>query len=56
MRKLNPKKRCISTLLILTVLKSIQVMFPSPPTPATNTICFVIFQLQIQLATGSNMN
>ena len=31
-------------------------MFPSPPTPATNTICFVIFQMQIQLATGSNMN
>lgn len=51
MRKLNPKKRRFNTSLILTVLKSIQVMFPSPPTPATNTICFVIFQLQIQLAT-----
>ena len=45
MRKLNPKKRSISTPLVLTVLKSKQVMFPSPPTPATNTICFVIFQL-----------
>lgn len=56
MRKLNPKKRRFSTPLVLTVLKSIQVMFPSPPTPATNTICFVIFQMQIQLATGSNMN
>lgn len=51
MRKLNPEKRRISTPLVLTVLKSIQVMFPSPPTPATNTIFFVIFQLQIQLAT-----
>lgn len=56
MRKLNPKKRSISTPLVLTVLKSKQVMFPSPLTPVTNTICFVIFQLQIQLATGSNMN
>ena len=51
MRKLNPKKRSISTSLILTVFKSIQVMSPPPPTPATNTICFVIFQFQIQLAT-----
>ena len=51
MRKLNPKKGSISTPTILAVSKSTQVMFPSPPTPATNTICFVIFQLQMQLAT-----
>ena len=29
MRKVNPKKRSISTPLVLTVLKSKQVMFPS---------------------------